>query len=838
MFRLALSSLKARKASAVGSFLALFCAAMIVGACGVLLETGIRGAIPAERYAGTPVVVAADQQIHWTDVEVKNGETKTKTKSEPLGEHAWVPASIGRRLATLPGATVVGDLVFPADIIARDGSVLSGAAGKPSWGHGWASAALTPYTLVAGTPPQQDDEVVIDTGLAAETGLKVGERAVIQATSSPKRYRVVGIARPDAAVNDESAMFFDQAEARQLAGHAGMVAAYGVFGVTAAQADAAVAGSGALVWTGDRRGQAEFTDAGAARVKLISMGGVIGGTALIVAVLVVAGAFALSIQQRYRELALLRVVGATPRQVRRMISREAVLLGLTAGIPGALLGVPLASVIHAEFVSLGAVPGTLRLAHSPFPILAAAVATAGAAWVAARVTARRIARIRPVQALAEAAVERRAVGLGRLLAGLTFTVLAVVITVVLTGLHTVPAAMPVTYLSVLLWMIAAALLGPLLARGAMALPGGLVRTFPVTGFLAARNSRANSRRVASVITPLALLIGMTSTILFVPATLDGAARAQASAGMKAGYLIGSEGLGVPDSAARALRAAPGVSVVTREIPTTIWVGRDRRSAQGLTPAGLTQVLDPGVTSGSLDRLGRGTIAMSGLAAQGRHIGGAVQVTLGDGTRTRLRLVAVYSRGLGFGDVLLDYDDVVGHVDDPLAKTVLIKGSVTANQLRAQIAGLPGLTVTNRSGYGAARAAQEQTNAGINLVFIGLIIAFTAIAVINTLAMSTGGRSREIALMRLAGTTRRQVLRTLRWELALIAAVATALGTGAAWLTLTGFSRGMVDSGAPSILPGTYILILAGATALGLVATEVPARIALRRNPAEDINGTQ
>jgi putative ABC transport system permease protein len=97
--------------------------------------------------------------------------------------------------------------------------------------------------------------------------------------------------------------------------------------------------------------------------------------------------------------------------------------------------------------------------------------------VAARVAARRIARIPPVQALAEATVERRAVGFGRLLAGLIFTVLAVIITVVLTALHTAPAAMPVTYLSVLLWMIAAALLGPLLARGAVALPGGLLQTF-------------------------------------------------------------------------------------------------------------------------------------------------------------------------------------------------------------------------------------------------------------------------------------------------------------------------------------------------------------------------
>ncbi|HEY7265836.1 MAG TPA: FtsX-like permease family protein [Trebonia sp.] len=827
MFRLALCSLRLRKGPAAGAFLALFCAAAIVCACGVLLETGIRGAIPPERYSGTPVVVTASQQIHWTD---------GKAKSKPLSERAWLPASVGDRLVTLPGAKVVDDLIFPADVAGHDGSLLGGADGNPSQGHGWSSAALTPYTLVSGTPPRQDDDVVLDTGLASRAGLTVGDRAVIVSTSAPKTYRVAGIARPSAVVSHQSAMFFDPAEARRLAGHDGLVAAYGVFGVTAGQVTAALAGTGASVASGDGRGQAEFPGAATARVTLTSMGGAIGGTALIVAVLVVAGTFALSIQQRYRELALLRAVGATPRQVRRMISREALLLGLTAVIPGALLGVPLANVIGAELVSLGAIGGTLRWAHSPFPVIGAAVATLGASWVAARVTARRPARIRPAEALIESAVERRAVSAGRMLAGLICVALAVIITVVLGSLHTEPAAIPVTYLSVLLWITAVALLGPVLARGAVALFGGLLRVFPVGGFLAAQNSRANSRRAASVITPLALLIGMTATIVFVPATISHGARAQAAAGMKADYLVGSSGPGVPASAAQALRATPGVSAVIEDLQTTIWVGKDKRSAQGVTAAGLAQVLDPGVTSGSLGQLGPGAIAMSDLAARGRRIGGTVQVTLGDGTKTRLRLVAVYSRGLGFGDTLLDYANIAGHVDDPLAKTVLIKAAVTQEALRERLTGFPGLTVSDRSGYDGVQSAQQQANAEISLLFLGLIIAFASIAVINTLAMVIGDRSREIALMRLIGTTRRQVLRTLHLELALIAGVAAVLGTGAALLTLTGFSTGMLGSGTPDIAGGTYALILAGATVLGLLATAVPARMVLRRNPAMEING--
>lgn len=243
-------------------------------------------------------------------------------------------------------------------------------------------------------------------------------------------------------------------------------------------------------------------------------------------------------------------------------------------------------------------------------------------------------------------------------------------------------------------------------------------------------------------------------------------------------------------------------------------------------------------SGSLADFGPGTIAMSDTAAGDRRVGASVQVTLGDGTKASFRLVAIYSRGLGFGDVLFDFDDVAGHVDDPLATAVLVKGSATAVALGARLTAFPGLNVLGASGFNQIQAAQQQTNNEVNLVFMGLIIAFTAIAVINTLAMAIGGRAREIALMRLVGTTRQQVLRTLRWELVLIVAVATVLGTGAAWLTLSGFSSGMVGSATPGVVPGTYVLVLAGAIALGLVATVVPARIVLRRNPAEDIDGRQ
>ncbi|MFC7648718.1 ABC transporter permease [Streptosporangium lutulentum] len=136
------------------------------------------------------------------------------------------------------------------------------------------------------------------------------------------------------------------------------------------------------------------------------------------------------------------------------------------------------------------------------------------------------------------------------------------------------------------------------------------------------------------------------------------------------------------------------------------------------------------------------------------------------------------------------------------------------------------------------AEREQAGAEINYVAMGLIIAFTAIAVVNTLAMATSDRAREFALLRLVGTTRRQVLRMLRLETLSVVAVSVLLGTAAALVTISAFSVGMTGSALPYVPPLTYALIVAGAVILAWAATGVPARFALRGRPADTIGARE
>lgn len=830
MLRYALQSVRARKAGFLGAFLALMCAAALITACGTLLDTGLRGAIRTERYAAAPVVVSADQYVHRTTVKHKKGKTKVKHKAKPVAERAWLPERLRGTLAHTPGvARVVPELTFLAQPLTP-----AGTGGRTAYGHAWDSAALTPYRLTAGRAPRAAGDVVLDGDLAARARLRPGDRLTVQSTQAPRTYRITGIATPATAVRHQTSLFFSAGEARRLAAHPGQVTAFGVLPAKGADPERvrralvrALHGTTAQVSTGDARGPVEFLDAAAARTRLVSMGGAMGGTSLLVAVLVVVGTFALTVQQRHRELALLRAVAATSGQIRKLLGREALIVGAAAGTAGALLGLPLGGWLHGRFVALGAVPDTLDHTVGVFPPLAALAATLLGAWAAARIASRRIARIRPAEALAEARTERTRPAWGRIAAGLLLLAGGVVLVVVLTSLRTEPASTPVTFLAVVVLSASVALLGPLLVKAAALLLAGPLRLTGHSGRLATANLRGNAARMASVVTPLTLLVGMTCTVLFVQDTLGNAARTQLREGVRADWVVAAQGPGVPGQAAERLRARQ--DTVTEVVRTTVRVGLDKYPAQGVTPAGLTRTWDPEVTAGSLDRLGPGTVAVSQLAADQQHLkpGSTLKLTLGDGTPATLTVAAVYARGLGFGDLTLAHDLVAHHVDNPLASSVLVRTTRTQTQLATTLREFPGLRILSPTAADALQVARQQTNAEVDYLAMGLVLAFTAIAVVNTLAMSVAERVREFALLRLAGATRRQVLRMLRTEALSVLFLATAVGTGIALAVLTAFSVGMTGRAAPTVTPLLYVGVVTVAGLLAVVASAVPGRAALR-----------
>jgi len=269
---------------------------------------------------------------------------------------------------------------------------------------------------------------------------------------------------------------------------------------------------------------------------------------------------------------------------------------------------------------------------------------------------------------------------------------------------------------------------------------------------------------------------------------------------------------------------PGVRTVTEVLHATVRTGLNNRSVLGVTPAGLADTLDLGVTDGSIASL-TGPDTAAAAYGQGYHVGSQVSMTLPDGTPARVTIVAVYSRQLGFGDLVLAHDLVAPHVDVPLDDELLVKApGVSPGALAAALKADPGLGIRDRV---RAQASHNDAGAKIGYVTLGLIVAFTAIAVVNTLAMSISDRGREFAALRLTGATRRQVQRMLGWETATAVAVAAALGLAIAAAVLTTYASGMTrGTGGLSVPPAMLAVVVGGGAVLAGLATWVPARAAL------------
>lgn len=784
---LARAVLRFRPAAFAGTFVALFLAVAIVSACGILLETGARASTPPTRYAAAPVVVAADQQAR---LRMGRGDGAYEVTA-PLPDRARVDAALLQRLAPLGRA--VPDVVFPV----RD------AAGGPVEASGWGSTAFSPTELRAGRAPAGPGEVVLG-------GADGPDRVTLDTPAGPREFRVVGRA-------DRPGAWFADAEARTLSGHPDALDAIVLFGAGAARARAAVDGR-AQVLTGDAR--ALDARLAGAQEALTGLGGSFGGIATLVAVFTAAGTVALSVGQRSREFALLRAVGATPRQIRRTVATEALLVAPVAGVLGCVPGIALAAWWFGQLKAKGAVPAEVDLVVSWIPLVSAAGLALAAALVAGWAASRRPARIRPGRALAAAAVERlrpgwirTPLGLAALAGGAVCTTLAATSS----GPDAANAALGV----VMLFMLAVALLGPLIARACAALFGLPLRAGGAPGELAAANSRTHARRLASAITPIVLAMAFSSTLVFLHTSEDRAVRQQQEAGLLADHVVSLDGAAGDRAAVDRAVAAGAVALTRTSVLTVVGSGGDRTfhtaSAQGVT-GDLTKVQDLGVRTGDLSRLAAGTVAVDRTLAEATHTGTGdrIDLRLPDGTRAAPEIVAVYTRGLGLGEVTLPAADLAGHTTAGRPTELLVRGPAPE--------GLG--PVLSPAAWTSEQSVDRQLNAWANTTMAAVLGGFAAVAAANTLVMTVLDRRRELHMLRLVGSTRRQILRMLSWEALLVSGTGITLGSAIALATLTPLTKATTGT-APYVPPLVYGSFVAAAIALTLAATTLPARRALR-----------
>lgn len=844
MWFLAFSSLRFRWLSFVGIFVTVMAAATLVTATGVLLEGGIRGNAPPERLAGADIVVTADQTV----TEERGSGDDHETVDATVIERVRIPTQVADEIASVPGVSeVVADVSFPAYVVV-DGAPASGPDGTPSLGHSWSSSSLTPFRIEEGSEPSAPGDVVIDAGLARRSGLGVDDTATAVVSGRDLELTVTGIASPvdRGPLDEQAAIFFTDDAAHSFyrsSDRADLLAVTVAGGADIDKVAAAIddeVGTELVVLTGDNRGGAEFLDAADAGVRLIAISGSLGGIALFVAALVLAGMITLFVQQRQREIALLRAVGAQPRQVRRQLRRETLtvtVLGALVGVwPGFLLGGMLAAAMREK----GLLPGTFTVQAGVWPPVAAVLGVVLVSQAAARISARRASKIRPIEALTVAASPPRGIGWLRVLAGLAAAAGTGALFLVAGSVRAsvAPALVPATLMAAI---ITVALFAPLLVRSGVHLVGLIAGRLGASGFLAVANIGSQVRRMSSAVVPLALTVGVASMTLFQQATLEEETRAQRGDRITAENVIAAGAAGLPVSTVDELAAESSGAVVG--LADTSVYGNfelDPYATKVVRGDSLEGLIDLGVTEGSLSTLADDEVALSADAATGldAHVGEPVRLRLGDGAVHEPRVVAVYEKSLGFADVLLPWTATHRSLTDPLLSLVLASDGIDPERTGAAVAGLqddhPTALLGGPEMIEAVEDANADTQAWVNYMLLGLVIAFAAFAVLNTLMLAIRDRGREFALLQLLGASRLQVRRMMRIEALVLVILGWTIGGAVAAVTLMPFAEAVTGSPRPD-LPATYLgAVLLGTAMLAWLATMVPTRGTMRTRPVEAI----
>ena len=823
MTGLAWQTARARATGLAGSFIALALGVALLAAMALTLASTTGAARQPRWFARSGVVVAGTDTV---SVTTGSGDDR-ETEAVPTAQARAVPRSLAARLTRLGAATVV------------DYAGYASARGAPGdTVHPWAAAAMHGYSWVSGGPPTRPGQIV----LTAPTRREPGDTVVLQTADGAHGFTVSGVMRTSA----QAAFYATDAVAARLAG--GRIDAVALTGppgqpvaALAARVRTAARGQPVRVLTGDHRRDAEPDPGAGLFAVAASLLGTTSGLAGFVSVFVVASTFAYAVAARRREFGLLRTAGAAPRQVRRLVLGEALAVGIPASAAGGALGIVIALPFARWLARAGFAPAGFSAHFILWPVAAAfgiglAIALTGA-WLAAR----RAGRARPAEALREAAVDRRPMTLSRWIVGIAALGGSVPLIGIFATTRSADAAGLIMVVAMLL-ILGCAMLAPVLIP-----PLAWLLTMPLaaagaTGMLARHSAVAAVRRTAATVAPILLTVGFAGAMLAGLATFSGTGQAAAASRITAPTIVtprdGAPGLADPTVAA--IRAVPGVAAAVPVTDTTVYVRSSGEpedwTGEYVNGPDIARVLNLPVVAGSLaDLVGTGTVA---VPAGSWRLGQIATLWLGDSTPVRLRVVAVLADQIDLEQaVLLPSALRAAHTAVPLASAVYLDLSPGARLAAVNAAAAAGGgAVGATSDYvTAANAENDRINRLAAIAVLGLALAYTIIAIANTLVMATSDRRQELATLRLSGATPGQVLRMIGVEACLVTGIGTLLAAAVTAVTVTGLRHSLLGL-APSVRVVIPWLPLAGIAlaclAIAVLASLIPAALALRRRPAE------
>lgn len=844
MFRAVLKSLLARKIRLVLSGLAVVLGVMFV-AGSLVLTTSLGDSFSnlfATAYQNTDVQVAP---------KPAPGQNADSGPSAARG--ATVPESVVRTVRGIDGVRAAhGEVMTNGTVpLGSDGKAIPSTTGQ-QYGGNW-SGSDSVVQLRSGHGPRAPDEVVINAGLAKTGDFAVGDpiRAIINGKTHT--FRVAGIygysGNRDSLGGETSIQFTTATAQRLLLGRTGVysdvtvTAASGVSQQTLADRIGSRLGDGYKVQTGAELTK-KTTDSlkeGLKFLNYILLG--FAGVALFVGAFLILNTFSIIVAQRTRELALMRALGASRRQMIGSVLLEAVVIGILAGALGLLAGIGVGAALGYVFTHVGG--GNLQLSIG---VPASAVVASFSVGIVITVVAAlfpslRASRIPPVAAMRDAATPDRPLTRISIAGGVVFVGGAVVLGLGLFGSLSGTATLWAILAGVLIAFIGVALLTPLIARPVVGAIGRLM-SFSTAGKLGRRNSARNPRRTAvtaaALMVGIALITGVSTVLSSVQTSIDKLANEQIKADL---IVSGQQTSEVPPSFDTALlgrmRDISGVSSVAGIYRTSAQVdGRNTAVAATDDVPALEKSLSIQRSAGSISGLGDHQAMVDSKTAKSDHlkVGDTVRVKLprGGGTYT---VSGIYSsREGGMSGWLLPHAAVAGFgLTNPTSAYVTVSGSGSTASVKKQVDALladnPLITVADRSDYVHQQTSTFDTVQTMIQILLTLAIIIAALGVVNTLALSVIERTRELGLLRAIGMKRRQVMSMITVESVTISVFGAVLGLAVGAGLGAAVVRALHDQGITqlSFSWGLMVAYLILAAVIGVLAAILPSIRAARLN---------
>ena len=725
-----------------------------------------------------------------------------------------------------------------AQILDRDGKAV-GTAQTGVRGMNWVTVPeLNPFTIDAGRAPAGPGEIAIDKHSARLARLRVGDHTTVLSAGAPRQATIVGITRfgDVDTPGGLSVVLFDDVTAQAVLNRPGQIDAIAVTAEHGVAAEVLVARLAPLVGaTNEVISGATLTaehqhDIG----KDISQFGVFltlfALIALFVGAFIINNTFSIIVSQRTKEMALLRAVGASGRQVRLAVLAESAVTGLVASAIGLTAGIGVARGLRALLSALGVdIPlDTLRITTMTAvgSILVGVVITVASAVLPAR----RASRVAPIAALREIAQDRSAVSTRRIIVGSLTTLIAV--TIMLSGRHMADAK--IVGLGAFALLVAVSVLGPVLARPVAAVLGApLVRLRGTAGSIARQNAMRNPTRTARTASSLMIGVALVTFLAICAASIKtsgaGAFRGdfRGTVIIDSGAIDASSGL-TPDIATD-LTTRPGVHTVTEQRIAAVETDGTAGLLNAYDTTTVATMFDLGHIEGDLAHLGTDGIAVeSGKGPTAVRLGDTRTLAFQTGTAT-FTVRAIYDRASGtVGTRFVDLAAFEANLPDRLDSRIYVDAHDTT-VIEQAVAGYPTAKVLTTEAFITQQNGNLDTILTLMYALLGLAVLIALLGIANTLGLSIHERKRELGLLRAVGMSRAQVRSSVRGESAIVALFGTALGliigTFIAWTMAHAIITGA--SARLAIPTGSLITVATIAAIAGVAAALLPARRAAR-----------